>query len=259
MKSMIKKEILEGIRTYKFLIIIIVFMFFALLNPVMNKLILPEILKSQFTGMSEDMLNSMLVTSQVDNVIGYIGDIFEIGTIVVVLSLASLVAGELKNRSFIFPVCSGKSFTGMVASKIIVYGVFTIIVALLAVLTDYLYAGVLFGFDIQGIMPVIRAGLLLGLFFAFLISLVIASGAFVKKPITAGLIALIPAYGISIVSGLFKINKYTPAGLLTEANRLAEKADPGLILTVLITITLIVAFSALAVLKLNSIELAKRT
>lgn len=256
MKSAIKRELLEGLRTYKFLIIAAVFMFFALLNPVMNKLVLPEILKSQFAEISGDMLNQMLITSQTDNVIGYLSDVFEVGSIVVVLILASLVSGELRTRSFILPISSGKSFHNLVISKLTVYGIFTILVAVAATLFDYLYAGILFGFDISGVLPVIRAGLLQGLFFVFAISMVITVGSFVKKPIVAGMLTLMLTYGTQILSGLFKIEKFTPAGLLKEAGMLAEKANPGIYVTLAITVALVAAFISIAIIRLNSTELA---
>jgi len=66
MGQSIKKELIEGIRTYKFLIILVIFMFFALLNPVLSKMVLPEVLKSQFSGMGDEMLNQMVISSQRD-------------------------------------------------------------------------------------------------------------------------------------------------------------------------------------------------
>ena len=147
MRQAIKKELLEGSRAYKFLIIFAVFVFFALMDPILNKMVLPEVLKSQFNNIGNDMLNQMLVTSQRDCVRGYLTDAFQIATLVVVLSLSSLVAGEIKNKTFIFPICSKNDFATLIISKMVVYGTYLILVATTCTLIDYAYAGALFGWE----------------------------------------------------------------------------------------------------------------
>lgn len=259
MRHSIKKELLEGTRTYKFLIIISIFMFFALLNPILNKMVLPNILESQFNGISDEMLGQMVISSQRECVRGYLSDVFEISTIVIVLGLSSLIAGELRNKTFIFPVCSRKDFTSMVMSKLFVYGSFIVLAATVSVVVDYFYAGMLFGADLPGILPVFRAGLLQGLYYVFVIGLVMICGSFATKPITAGLLALLPAYGTYFLSQLFGVQKYTPAGLLSEANLLAVRINPEIIWSLTITVGLIICMVFLTVVRLQKIELARRT
>ena len=60
----INKEIKYALRNSRFLILIIGFIFFAILTPVMTRLVLPEVLKSQFPGMSEQELKGMLDMTQ---------------------------------------------------------------------------------------------------------------------------------------------------------------------------------------------------
>lgn len=258
MRQAIKKEIIEGIRTYRFLIIMAIFLFFALMNPILNKLVLPEVLKSQFNGISEDMLSQMIVTSQRDCVRGYLTDVFEIATIVVVLTLSAIIAGELKSKTFIFPICSRKDFATLVLAKLIVYGSFLMMATTISVTIDYAYSGVLFGQDLPGILPVVRSGLLQGLYYMFVLGLIMLAGSFAKKPMTAGLLALVPAYGTHILSSLLNVGNYTPAGLLSEAGLIAVKVSSEVMQPIIITIGLVVVMVVLTVLRLQALELARR-
>ena len=69
-KALIKKETLDGMRNYRFLIIFAAVIFFAIFDPIMNKLVLPEVLKSQFPNMPAEVMQEMLVTTQVANIRG---------------------------------------------------------------------------------------------------------------------------------------------------------------------------------------------
>lgn len=258
MRQAIKKELLEGIRTYKFLIILSVFMFFALMNPILNKMVLPQALMSQLDGISDEMLNQMVISSQRDCVRAYLQDVFEISTLVLVLALSSLVAGELRNKTFIFPRCSKKDFATLILAKLIVYGVFVIAVTVISAVVDYYYSGILFGTDLPGIVPILRSGILQGLYYVYVIGLVMLAGSFFAKPISAGLIALIPAYGTYIVSQLFKYDSYTPSGLLTEANMIAFNTSTNIVQPVIITFALIVILIILTIIRLETIELTRR-
>ncbi len=251
----IKKEILEGTRTYKFIIILAVFMFFALMNPVLNKMVLPEVLKSKPLGVDDETLSQMVISSQRDCVLSYLGDVFEIATLVIVLLLSSIVAGELRNGTFIFPKCSKKDFTKLVLAKLLVYGLLVIIVSVACSLIDYAYSGMLFGTDLPSTIPVIRSGLLQGLYFIYIIALVMFFGSVFKKPISAGLFTLIPAYGTVIISQLFNLDSFTPAGLLAESNLLFNEISIIIAQPIIITISLIVGLTLLTVLRLDKIEL----
>jgi len=258
MRQAIKKELLEGSRAYKFLIIFAVFVFFALMDPILNKMVLPEVLKSQFNNIGNDMLNQMLVTSQRDCVRGYLTDAFQIATLVVVLSLSSLVAGEIKNKTFIFPICSKNDFATLIISKMVVYGTYLILVATTCTLIDYAYAGALFGWDLPSVLPVLRSGLLQGIYYVYVLTLIMLAGSFISKPITAGLVALIPAYGTHIISQLFNVSGFTPSGLIEESELIAYNISTNIAMPIIVTIVLSVMFIILTVIRLEKLELSRR-
>lgn len=258
MISTIKKDFKDGIRNYRFLIIFAGFMFFALLTPVMNKFLLPGLLKSQFPGMGEEALQSMLVSTQAENIRGYMGDIFEIGLIIVAFTLCGVIAAEIKEYTLIIPVCSGKKYGETVVSKIVVFGTALVVIPLVSIFSNYLYSGVLFGFDLKGVIPVITAGLLQGLYMIFVLTLLVLIGTFLRSQIVVGLITLTIAYGTRVIANMLDIDKFLPSGLLTQGLALADGPDVSVYMTVAITVGLSVLFSTAAVFKLRNTDLTRR-
>lgn len=256
--STLKKDLRDGIRNYRFLIIFAGFMFFALLTPIMNKLVLPGLLKSQFPGMDEATMSSMLVTTQIENIRGYMGDIFEIGMIIVAFTFCGVIAMELREYTLILPVCSGKKYSEVILSKMAVFGVSLVLVSMVALLSNYMYSGILFGFEIQGAMPVIRAGLLQGVYMIFVLSLLVFLGTLLRNQIVVGLLTLLTAYGTRMIGNFLNINEFTPSGLLTEAAKLSNSADSGVYITIAITVVIIAILTAASVLKLSRTDLTRR-
>jgi len=215
-------------------------------------------LKGQFAGISDDMLSQMVISSQSDCVRAYLADIFEIATLVIVLTLSTMTAGELSNKTFIFPVCSNKKFYKLILAKILVYGVFILLTAIVSVLVDHVYAGMLFGTDMPDILPVLRSGVFQGIYYVFVLGIVMFSGVLFRKPITAGLFALIPAYGTHIVSDLFDIQSYTPSGLLREAGLMSNVLSSDILQMIIITAGLTCILIMSTVIRLKKLELARK-
>ncbi len=221
LKIIVKKEILEGLRNYRFLIVAIGMLFFAVFDPVMNKLILPELLKSQFPNMSADIVNQMLVNTQTANIRGYLTHVYQISTLIISFTLSGLLAQEISEKTLIFPMSTGKRIEGLLLGKMIVYGGFLLLLTSFSILVNYAYSGVLFGFELPSVYPVLRAGLYLGIFMIFVLALLILFGALVRKPIPAGMLTLLVAYGVRAVGSLLNGHRFLPSGLLVEAEMLA--------------------------------------
>jgi ABC-2 type transport system permease protein len=258
MLVLIKKEILEGIRTYRFLSILVVLTFFSILNPVMNKMILPEILKSQFEGIEEEMLSQMIISNQTDCLRAFMGDIFEIGTLVIVLVTAALIAGERKEKTLILPVCSNKKMEDIVLAKNLVYGVFTIICIVLAILIDYLYAGVLFGYDGLEIGAVIAGGIYIGIYYYMVISIVMFIGTLLKNTITTALISMLLVYGSNIIAGFFENGSKSPKGLFDEAMLLSYNMREEIIVPIIVTLSISFLLTVITIIRMKKLDLVTR-
>lgn len=251
------KEIRYGIRNNRFLIVIAGFLFFAISTPLMAKVVLPQILKSQFPGLSEQEMASMLDLTQLGTIRSYMGDVFEIGSLIIAFTLCGLIAQEIRDNTLVLPLCSGKRISGIVSAKMLVFGALLLLTPLTALVIDYLYAGVLFSFDIA-LMPIVRAGLLQGIYMVFLLACLVLWGAIIKKPIAAGFLSLATSFGLHFLGGLLDIHAWLPSGLLIDAQLLAVKPAPTLIWTLLITLAVIVAMVWAAGLRLKKMEWNER-
>jgi ABC-type transport system involved in multi-copper enzyme maturation permease subunit len=253
----ILKEIKYGLRNNRFLILAASFLFFAVLTPVMMKVILPEVLKSQFPNMSEQELSGMMSMTQLDSIRSYMGDVFEVGSVIVAFTLCGLLAQEIKDNTLVMPLCSGKRFGVIVGAKMLVFGAALILSLLISLLVNFAYSGLLFSFDI-GIMPIIRGGLLQGIFMVFLLSALIMWGALIKKPIAAGFMTLATVYGSHLTASAFGFQEYVPSGLLTAAQQLSETPADSLIKTLCITGAIILLFAATTLISLKKMEWNER-
>jgi ABC-2 type transport system permease protein len=257
MRDNIGKEIRYGLRSSRFLILLAGFLFFALLTPVMMKVVLPHILQSQFAGAEQQDLSALLEMSQLGCIQSYMGDVLEIGTVIVAFSLGGLLAQEIKDNTLVLPLCSGKSFGGIVVAKLVVFGTMLVLAPTVALVVDYLYAGLLFSFDL-GIAPIIRAGLLQGTYMLFLLACVLAWGSLSKKPIATGFLTIGTAFSLHFLGSWLRLHAYLPSGLLVEAQQLGEAASSSLPQTLLITAVIILALTAITVQRMKTMEWNER-
>lgn len=253
----ILKEIKYGLRNSRFLILAASFLFFAVLTPVMMKVILPEVLKGQFPQMSEQELSGMMGMTQLDVIRSYMGDVFEVGSVIVAFTLCGLLAQEIKDNTLVMPLCSGKRFGVVFGVKMLVFGAALILALSISLIINFVYSGLLFSFDI-GLMPIIRGGLLQGIFMVFLLSGLMMWGALIKKPIAAGFMTLATVYGLHITASAFNFPEYVPSGLLAEASKLSETPAASLIKTLCITGIMICIFAAATLICLKKMEWNER-
>ncbi len=249
------KEMRYGIRNSKLLILAAGFFFFALLDPLMLKVVLPMALKSQFPNLPMEALEAMIQSSQVSSIQNYMNDIFEMGTLITAFTLCGIIAQEIRDRTWIFPLCSGKRFGGILAGKFMVFGIAIMLISTAALFTNALYSGLLMGFELDSWLPILKGGLLQGLYMVFVLSCLMAFGALLKRPIATGISALILAYGSTALGELFDVSEYLPGGLLNEAMNLSEKASSTLPITVLISLAVIAALYGLTLVRVKHMEL----
>lgn len=253
----IKKELKYGFRNSRFLILAAGFLFFALSTPMMMKVLLPELLKSQYPNIAPDMLNSLLDITQKGTMQSYMGDVFEVGTIIVVFTLCGIMAQELKDNTLVLPICSGKSYGGITLAKMLVFGIALIIILTVSLILDYVYAGMLMGYDFW-VWLVVKGGLLQGLYMVFLLSCLVMFGTIIKKPVAAGVLTLIFAYGSHYIGGALGIAQFMPSGLLADAQTLSIYPSETLWLALIITTCIILLFCWIAVMRLKKMELNGR-
>lgn len=141
----------------------------------------------------------------------------------------------------------------MVGAKLFIFGSLLMITSVLALLANYGYSGLLFGFEL-GVLPILRAGLLQGMYMLFLLSCLITWGVFRKRPIAAGFLTLATAYGVHLITSLLRIHPYTPSGLLIHVHELTPAFDSSLLLPLGVTILLIIAMALITIGLLKRLE-----
>lgn len=98
-----QKELLESLRTYKLLIMIIVFMFFGMLGPLTAKLT-PQILESL---MPAGMQVTMGEPTAFDSWAQFFKNVSQMGFIVVAILFSGIMANEFNRGTLIHPLTKG--------------------------------------------------------------------------------------------------------------------------------------------------------
>ena len=249
--SYFKKEIVEATRTNKYLILFIGSVFWALLNPLILKLLplffksLPIDLSAIFSEFNRDAV-----------FLSFLGDFFEVGTIFFALTLMGIISNEVYYRRLVFPYSSGASPAGMILAKYTHYSLTFSIFILIAFLTNYFYTNRLFEGGILGIGIVIRSSLLYILYYAFLLSLLILLSSLFRRGLAAGITVIVLGYTLTIFNQVARIRAYLPSYLLFKAADISNVFDNTLIPTIIVSVVLIAVFIFLSVLRMKKIDIA---
>lgn len=251
-KAYFKKEWLEGIRTHKFLILLVGIFFFSISDPVMMKL-LPSLLKGKFDGLD---LNAIADLSQKGAMMSHMKSLYQITTFVIAIALMGIVAGEKADKTLTIPVSMGCQPGGVILAKWFVYSVLLSSAVIIGVAFAYFYAGLLFAYDFASLASVLKAGALYGLYYSFLVSLLILLSTMFSKPFITGISTLLAAYGMSGLGAFLpKLARYLPTQLLTEAKGFNLLPSADLTVSMIWTCGMIIIFLTLAALRLKSEEL----
>jgi len=253
MISDIKKEIKFSTRTGKLLIIFASVTFFAILTPLMTKFVVPQIMKSQFPGMTEELLNQMIDFSQLGNIISFTGDLFQIIPIIIAFAFGGVLASEIKDNTLVLPLCSGKRFVSVISSKIIVIGTILFTAPLFGMIINFYYTGILFDFDVP-FTNVMISGSLYGFYFIFLLSLILMWGAFTKNNIATGFLTLATSLPLYFLANAFDIHEYFPSSLVKQAGLVLTEIDSIRIIKSLLAFVIFVA----VILAITMLKLSKR-
>src|SRR5689334_9294992 len=133
-KAYFKKEILESIRQYRYIVLAVGILFFSIADPIMMKL-LPTILKAQLHG----DLSSLFVTNRRIVMQSYVKDLFQLGAMFVVFTAANSLSDEISTQKFVFPYAKGSSPWGIVLAKISHYSITIIILTICGFTINHYY------------------------------------------------------------------------------------------------------------------------
>lgn len=225
-----KKEIIESIRQYRYLLLAVGTIVFAgIASPIMMKL-LPVILKGQVEG---DISSLFKVTKQMVYS-NYSNDLFETSSIFVFFGLSGLVSEEISSSRLIFPYLKGAKAWQIVSAKALHYILAMSFLIMLGAVISYYYIGILFEGENISIGAYMTSGVLICLYYAFFIMLLIFVSSLFKKGIIAGIIVLLTSYLTSALSGLKAFSSYIPYKLITSAAAFSTDGVLGSIIFVIL-------------------------
>lgn len=213
-KAYFKKEILESIRQYRYVILAAGILTFAVLDPVMLKL-LPMLLEKQMGS----ELSSLIITTPKSALSNYIKDLTQIGNLVIIFTLSGILSDEIKSQKLVFPYSKGSSALGIVLAKLIHYTIAVSVLILIGFITAFYYSGLLFQGEGIELIGVLKAALLTSAYSFFNITLVILFSSIFKKGVTAGFLVLFIDALTGLLATVDKIGKFMPYQLITAANQ----------------------------------------
>lgn len=250
-KAYLTKELIEGIRLHRFLVLAVGMVFFAIADPILVKS-MPQILKSQVEGMD---ISALIDSSQIAAMRSYTKNLYQISTLVIILSLMGIISGERGDKTLTIPASMGCSLKGILNGKILVYGSYLMLMSLMGMLIAYFYSGLIFDPGHISLFSVIRAGFLFGVFFIFILSLLTLISSLIEKPFIGGILTLVIVYSLPLMEDIMGFGRYIPTYLLTEANYFTTLPSHDLTVSLIMTFGFIFSFNILAVLRLENLEL----
>jgi len=213
-KAYFKKEIMESKRQYKYIILAVGIIAFAILNPFMLKL-LPKILEQQLKG----DLSSLFIATPKSAINEYIKSLFQIGTLFIIFTLGSNINEEINEEKLVFPYSKGSMPAGIVLAKIIHYTIVVTLLTFIGFLTCAYYGSILLQGEKVALSGIINSALLMSLFYFFNITLVTLFSSIVKKGVIAGFITVMITFTSVIFVNLNTIGKFMPYKLVEGANQ----------------------------------------
>lgn len=209
------KEILEARRQHKYIIIGAAILFFAILDPMLLKL-LPKLLANEIPP---ELVNIMKVTRDTA-VTNYFKDLFQIGSMILVFVISSSICEEINSKKLMIPLSKGAQSSSIVLAKFAHFAVTVIITLFIGFMTNYYYVNILFtggNIDLKGVL----AGFTyFSIYYCFIIALTLFFSALLSKSFIAGILSLIVTYTMAALNGIKSISKVIPYNLVSEANAL---------------------------------------
>lgn len=209
------KEVLEARRQHKYIIIGAAIMFFAILDPIILKL-LPKLLANEIPV---ELVNTMKVTRDTAAT-NYFKDLFQIGSMILVFVISSSICEEINSKKLMIPLSKGAQTSSIVLAKFVHFAGAVIITLFIGFITNYYYVNILFtdgNIDLKAVM----AGFsYFSIYYCFIIALTLFFSALLSKSFAAGILTLTITYTMAALNSINKLSKVIPYNLLSKANTL---------------------------------------
>lgn len=279
-----KKEWLLMARTKRLLGLILVFVGFAIINPLMisGMMAFAEwyddligVLEEEFGENINIEMSSMMEVAYGKNgprtehgMTNAISNVASTNIIIMAVILIATAGSEQKKRSVIIPQCSGLRDAGYVIPKFVFYPLLAFALSFLSNIVSYIICLAVFPSNAVTIGSVAVSGLLLGMFMAFVVILQLFIGICTGRPgVAATIVILLTSFGPTLLQMFGLADKFNPMALMymsmgavagsAEGKLLTEMYQPlniGVTIAVTVILSLMMFFLTLLVRSAKRIE-----
>jgi ABC-2 type transport system permease protein len=214
-KALLKKELLEQLKTYKLYIIGSIFLFFGFSTPLMLKY-LPEIL--ELAG--EDIIIDIPPPTAMQALGEYSGTIIQVGILIAVLMAMGAIAQERSKGTAMMTLSKPVRRISFVTAKLTALSTSFVIALIVGSTACYLYTVMLIE-DINA-SGFLGQNLLMILFFIFCISVTLFLSSLFRNQLAAGGIALAVLIGQAVATQLPWVGDFIPGQLTSWGSHLVS-------------------------------------
>lgn len=213
-----KKELLENLRTYKLLIMIITFVFLGILSPLTAKL-LPDILEK----FSPEGMQVLIKESTVlDSWAQFFKNISQLGLIIVTILFSSMMSNEFNQGTFVNILTKGLARRTIILSKFSVASLVWTFSYFISFSLSYGYTA--YYWTNEGVSNLLPSVSYLWLFGILLLAIIILGGALFKSNYASLMFTGAFVLLLFLLNILPKLEKYNPIRL-ASANMSLLTAD----------------------------------
>ncbi|MDR2167047.1 MAG: ABC transporter permease subunit [Clostridiales bacterium] len=248
------KELLEAWRNSRLLILAAIFLFFAVVSPLLSRYL------NEFIAMLLPPEQAGLIATPPphwrDAYLQFFGNLNQIGMITLILITMGVVSGEKRRGTAALMMVKGLGHTNFILSKFMVLSLVIFVVLLASVIINHSLTLALFG-EGAAANNLIFGFLVYWLFCMLILSLIILSSTLAKSTLTAAAFGFLGFMAMAIISALPRIREAFP---YTVSARAAEITTAGyhaswLWANIVAAIATIALFLALSIRILKSKEL----
>lgn len=239
--TFMKKEVVEYYRTYKLLIMLLVFLVIGMLSPVLAKLT-PELIKSMLPDMQK-----LPDTTAIDSWAQFFKNIVQMGLIVLVILFSGLMSNEFSRGTLINILTKGMPRKTVILSKFTVASVIWTISYIVSCVMSYLYT--LYFWNMDDIENLVFSLFCMWLFGILLLAVIMLGGIVSKSNYGCLMFMILFVAILFIVNIIPKVQKYNPLSLANKNTQLLNSASVPIDLTaaIIVSVGIIILSIGLAI------------
>lgn len=243
----IKKDLLGLTRTFRFILIIGIGLFTAIVNPLTLKY-MGELLK--LLQVPESMLDSFPKPDLAMGLTNVYSELTDLGLLVILLAIMSFIGGEQKKKLLTMPITKGLTLNSYVISKFILFPLLGFLFGFVFSLIGYTISINMFEVSIP-LINVIGSSALVGLELMFVVSLAVMIGILTSRPGIG--VTIIYVSRLTLVTLLTAIgyNRFNPFALSIYGSMFNFAELSEVIISVCITIVSIILLFVITLIRTN--------